>query len=221
MEAKLESIRRLIGRIHNLVKAGTQDPILFVRKVSDKEIARFIADTGKTVRTGQDLIYIDAKVQMIELMTQYSPEKRIECGRAAMALLSGERPEVQDAAEPETETVRTATEQFTVVEKEERPEPSERDRLFSQVIVLQDRLKTYGDATFQAFRETHKIYRSEDKTSNADLTAYIEAITAEVANLELPPAEPRTSEIADVAWEDEVGLDDVPGRIPEEDDIPL
>lgn len=83
--ALVSSITR--GRLAGLYKDGA--PVFTVRKVADT-ISRVNIEDGKSVKTDQDLIYLDANIEMAELALAYEETAMLSRGaRAANVLTSG------------------------------------------------------------------------------------------------------------------------------------
>lgn len=83
MMEKLKLVQQATGRIIGLIDQQTRKPIFTIMKVADAEVSRFIVETGATVKTEQDLIHLEADIDMFELMLAFQPQAIL--GRAEQA----------------------------------------------------------------------------------------------------------------------------------------
>jgi hypothetical protein len=88
MREQMEMVQRITGRLQNLINPNTQKPVFWLRKVTDS-INRVDIDKGESTRTEQDLIYLEADIDMYELITSYQPQAVLERGERAQKALTG------------------------------------------------------------------------------------------------------------------------------------
>jgi hypothetical protein len=89
MMGKFKLVEKATGRIVGLINEQTRKPIFSVLKVPDAEVSRYVVETGKTVLTEQDLIAIEADIDMFELMLAYQPQAVLARGEGAQRALTG------------------------------------------------------------------------------------------------------------------------------------
>jgi hypothetical protein len=92
MMGKMETILKVTGRLSGLFDEKTGRPILSILKVGDEEISRFDIKEGKSIRTEQDLIYLEADIDMCQLMLSFQDQAVLERGQRAAAALTTRMP---------------------------------------------------------------------------------------------------------------------------------
>jgi hypothetical protein len=96
---QMEMVQRITHRLQGLINEKKGEPVFWLRKVTDS-ISRVDVEKGEATRTEQDLIYLEADIDMYELITNYQPQKVLERGQNAQALLAGN----PGTIEPSTDT---------------------------------------------------------------------------------------------------------------------
>lgn len=110
MMQKFKLVEKATGRIVALIDKKTQQPVFSVFKVPDAEVSRYVVETGKTQLTSQDLIHIEANIDMYDLMLAYQPQAVLERGKEAQRAITG--------ASPQHETTANAPERRTSASEE-------------------------------------------------------------------------------------------------------
>lgn len=90
-------VGKITGRIVGLYRDGK--PVFTLRKVEDT-ISQVDVTKGESIKREQDLIYLDANIDMAELALAYQEQNVLERGKQAQALLAGEehRTEIKQPA---------------------------------------------------------------------------------------------------------------------------
>jgi hypothetical protein len=95
MKAQMEMVQRITHRLQGLINEKTGQPVFWLRKVTDS-ISRVDVDKGESTRTEQDLIYLEADIDMYELITNYQPQAVLARGQEAQAILNNNPPHPDD-----------------------------------------------------------------------------------------------------------------------------
>ncbi len=114
MKSKLQLVGKATGRIQGLIDHATKKPIMYIRKVGDEEIHRFDVQQGEMKTAEQDLIYLEADIDFFSLMLAYEPQKVLERGNQAQALLAGNPIEEPAALPPAPEPERPVERPYTL-----------------------------------------------------------------------------------------------------------
>jgi hypothetical protein len=95
MKSQMEMVQRITHRLQGLINEKTGQPVFWLRKVTDS-ISRVDVDKGESTRTEQDLIYLEADIDMYELITNYQPQAVLARGKEAQAILNNNPPHPDD-----------------------------------------------------------------------------------------------------------------------------
>jgi hypothetical protein len=159
MMRKMKMILAGTKHLRGLYKPGTNDPLFFVRKVSDEEISRFDADKQKSVRTSQDLIYLETDVELNEILLEQRPERVLARGEEAKAILS---PKKELAPAKEDSKVKIYDLDSKKAESQEKEEKKP-DPIAAKASELSDKID-------DAMKETKADPGIKDKPTDDNLT---------------------------------------------------